>query len=89
MASNLLYDAIMKEQAVPVLRPVDTTPPDFAPAPITEAEAAAMPVLRRASALRFLLTRAWDWLNTPADALVTRKDPMAFARRLIRYREAE
>jgi homoserine kinase type II len=57
--------------------------------PISDAEAAAMPVLRRASALRFLLTRAWDWLNTPADALVTRKDPMAFARRLLHYREAE
>jgi len=57
--------------------------------PLTTAEAAAMPVLRRASALRFLLTRAWDWLNTPADALVTRKDPMAFARRLLHYREAE
>lgn len=57
--------------------------------PITDAEAAAMPVLRRASALRFLLTRAWDWLNTPPGALVTRKDPMAFARRLLHYREAE
>jgi homoserine kinase type II len=57
--------------------------------PITRDEAAAMPVLRRASALRFLLTRAWDWLNTPPDALVTRKDPMAFARRLQHYREAE
>lgn len=54
---------------------------------ISAEEAAAMPALRRASALRFLLTRAWDWLNTPADALVTRKDPMAFARRLQHYRE--
>ncbi len=57
--------------------------------PLTAAEEAAMPVLQRAAALRFLLTRAWDWLNTPADALVTRKDPMAFARRLQHYREAE
>ncbi len=37
---------------------------------------------REAPALRFLLTRAWDWLNTPADALVTRKDPLAYLRRL-------
>ncbi len=37
---------------------------------------------RRGASLRFLLTRAYDWLNTPADALVTRKDPMDFARRL-------
>jgi homoserine kinase type II len=53
--------------------------------PLTEAERAALPVLARGSALRFTLTRAWDWLNTPADALVTRKDPMAFLRRLDFY----
>ena len=45
-------------------------------------ERAALPTLARGAALRFLLTRAWDWLNTPADALVTRKDPMSFDRRL-------
>ena len=39
----------------------------------------------RGAALRFTLTRAWDWLNTPADALVTRKDPLAFLRRLDTY----
>jgi homoserine kinase type II len=48
-------------------------------------ERAAFPVLARAACLRFLLTRAWDWLNTPADALVTRKDPLAFLRRLDFY----
>ncbi len=37
------------------------------------------------AALRFLATRAYDWLHTPADALVTRKDPMDFARRLSFY----
>ena len=41
--------------------------------------------LARGACLRFLLTRAWDWLNTPADALVTRKDPLAFLRRLDHY----
>jgi homoserine kinase type II len=35
--------------------------------------------------MRFLATRAYDWLHTPADALVTRKDPMDFARRLSFY----
>ena len=35
--------------------------------------------------VRFTLSRAWDWLNTPADALVTRKDPLAFWRRLKTY----
>ena len=53
--------------------------------PLSDAERAALPVLARGSALRFTLTRAWDWLNTPADALVTRKDPLAFLRRLDFY----
>jgi homoserine kinase type II len=52
---------------------------------LSDAERAAMPVLARGAALRFTLTRAWDWLNTPADALVTRKDPLAFLRRLDFY----
>ncbi|WP_439533938.1 homoserine kinase [Polymorphobacter sp.] len=56
--------------------------------PLSEAEAAALPVLGAGAALRFTLTRAYDWLNTPADALVTRKDPMAFARRLAWYQDA-
>ena len=53
--------------------------------PLTEAERAALPCLARGAALRFTLTRAYDWVNTPPGALVTRKDPMAFARRLAFY----
>lgn len=49
---------------------------------LAPAERAALPLLARGAALRFLLTRAWDWLNTPAGALVARKDPLAFWRRL-------
>jgi homoserine kinase type II len=52
------------------------------------AEMAALPLLGQGAALRFTLTRAYDWLNTPAGALVTRKDPMAFARRLAWYATA-
>lgn len=52
-------------------------------------ERAAFAVLARGACLRFLLTRAWDWLNTPADALVTRKDPLAFLRRLDFYTQAD
>ncbi len=52
---------------------------------LTAAEIAALPRLGQGTALRFTLTRAYDWLNTPADALVTRKDPMAFARRMMWY----
>ena len=48
-------------------------------------EKAALPLLAQGAAMRFLMTRAYDWMNTPADALVTRKDPMAFARRLEFY----
>ena len=52
---------------------------------LSDAERAALPVLARGACLRFLLTRAWDWLNTPADAWVTRKDPLAYWRRLETY----
>ncbi len=53
---------------------------------LTDDEANAMPILMRAASLRFLLTRCYDWINTPADAMVTRHDPMAYARRLKHYR---
>jgi homoserine kinase type II len=49
----------------------------------------AMPVLLRGACLRFLLTRCYDWINTPANALVTRKDPLAFLRRLDFYSDDE
>ena len=55
--------------------------------PLSPAERAALPVLAQGACIRFLLTRAWDWLNTPADALVTRKDPLAYLRRLDWYRD--
>ena len=50
-------------------------------------ERGALPILAQGACIRFLLTRAWDWLNTPADALVTRKDPLAYLRRLDTYIE--
>jgi homoserine kinase type II len=49
---------------------------------LSDAEAAALPVLAQGAAMRFLLTRLFDWLNTPAGALVTRKDPLDYVRRL-------
>jgi homoserine kinase type II len=52
---------------------------------LNEGERAAFPVLARGACLRFLLTRAWDWLNTPGDALVKRHDPLAMLRRLEHY----
>ena len=53
---------------------------------LSDAEIAALPLLARGASLRFLLTRAHDWVHTPADALVTRKDPAPFLARLRRYR---
>jgi homoserine kinase type II len=50
--------------------------------PLAAAERAALPLLAQGAAMRFAMSRAWDWLNTPADALVTPKDPMGPARRL-------
>jgi homoserine kinase type II len=50
--------------------------------PLTEAESAALPLLCQGAAIRFLLTRLYDWINTPDGALVTRKDPMPYYRRL-------
>lgn len=50
--------------------------------PLSEAELAALPLLARGAAMRFLLTRAFDWLNTPPGALVRRKDPLEYLRKL-------
>jgi homoserine kinase type II len=47
--------------------------------PLTLPEKAAFPLLCQGAALRFLLTRLVDWLNTPANAFVRRKDPNEYA----------
>lgn len=44
---------------------------------LSDAERAALPLLSRGAALRFILTRLWDLLNHDPDALVTPKDPLA------------
>jgi len=54
----------------------------FASDPIERAE---FNTLASGACVRFTLSRAWDWLNTPADALVTRKDPVAYWRRYKHY----
>ncbi|MFN9162690.1 MAG: homoserine kinase [Alphaproteobacteria bacterium] len=50
--------------------------------PLTGAEVAALPVLARGAALRFLLTRLHDWLNRDPRALVTVKDPVEYLTKL-------
>jgi homoserine kinase type II len=50
--------------------------------PLTHEEIAALPRLARGSALRFLLTRLYDWLEVPEGALVVPKDPLEYYRKL-------
>jgi len=55
--------------------------------PLGEAEMAALPMLARGAALRFTLTRLYDWLTIPDGALVLKRDPMEFVRRLRFHRQ--
>jgi homoserine kinase type II len=55
--------------------------------PLRDAERAALPLLARGAALRFLLTRLVDWLNVPPGAMVRPKDPLEYWRRL-RFHQA-
>lgn len=50
--------------------------------PLSPAEIEALPLLCRGSALRFFLTRLYDWLMTPPGALVVKKDPLEYLRKL-------
>ena len=45
-------------------------------------ELAAIPILARGAAFRFLLTRLYDWLNHPEGALVRPKDPLEYVQKL-------
>ena len=55
--------------------------------PLNSAEREALPALCRGAALRFMLTRLYDWINVPADSFVTKKDPMEYLRRMRFHRE--
>lgn len=50
--------------------------------PLQDEEVAALPILCRGAALRFMLTRLVDWLNVPPGALVRPKDPLEYFRKL-------
>ncbi len=50
--------------------------------PLSGDEIAALPILARGAALRFMLTRLVDWLNVPPGALVKPKDPMEYFKKL-------
>lgn len=55
--------------------------------PLGDAEVEALPVLCRGSALRFLLTRLYDWLHQVEGAMVKPKDPLEYLRRLRFHRQ--
>ncbi len=50
--------------------------------PLEEQEIQSLPILARGSALRFLLTRLYDWFHTDETALVKPKDPLEYRRKL-------
>lgn len=50
--------------------------------PFSDAEVQALPLLARGSALRFLLTRLYDWLHHSEGALVQPKDPLDYLAKL-------
>jgi homoserine kinase type II len=54
---------------------------------LTPAEREALPILARGAALRFLLTRLYDWLNQPVGAMVSKKDPLEYCRKLAFHRQ--
>lgn len=50
--------------------------------PLEPSELAALPLLARGAAMRFLLTRLYDWINHPAGAFVKPKNPNEYLVRL-------
>ena len=54
---------------------------------LTSDEVVALPMLARGAALRFLLTRLYDWLNPDPTALVRPKDPRDYVKRLRFHRQ--
>jgi len=49
---------------------------------LSDAERDALPMLARGAALRFLMTRLYDWLHHDPTALVRPKDPRDYSKRL-------
>ena len=76
--------------------PEGTTAPDHARAfrsgyerirPLSDAERASLPILLRGAALRFLVTRAYDWLHQIPGSLVRVKDPKPYLQLLRLHRD--
>ncbi|MEM1044495.1 MAG: homoserine kinase [Pseudomonadota bacterium] len=52
-------------------------------------EVRALPLLCRGAAMRFFVTRVYDWSHTPPSAHVTPKDPMEYYRKLLQHKAVE
>jgi len=57
--------------------------------PLPDAELTVLPILARGAALRFLLTRLYDWLNHPPGAFVSPKDPLEYLKKLAFHQQAK
>ncbi|HYC64189.1 MAG TPA: homoserine kinase [Reyranellaceae bacterium] len=57
--------------------------------PLSDDERRLLPLLARGSALRFLMTRLYDWVHTPANAMVKRKDPNEYLTKLRFHRDVK
>jgi len=55
--------------------------------PLDDSEYDALPLLARGAAMRFFVTRLYDWLNTPEGALVKPKDPLEYVRKIRFHRD--
>ncbi len=56
---------------------------------VSDAELTALPLLARGSALRFLLTRLYDWLNQVDGAMVKPKDPLEYLHKMRFHRRID
>ena len=57
--------------------------------PVAGLDLAHVPLLCRGAAMRFLLTRLYDWFHTAPGALVQRKDPLEYVERIQFHRGAK
>lgn len=50
--------------------------------PFSDEEREALPLLATGSAIRFMLTRLYDWVSTPEGSLVVKKDPEEYVAKM-------
>jgi len=55
--------------------------------PLNEQECLFLPLLARGAALRFFMTRAYDWFHTDPQAQLVKKDPLEYLRKLRFFRQ--